>query len=139
MHRERQRRGPNTMSIQLDHTIVSARDPRASAAFFVEVLGLAPPVEFGPFHGVALDNGVTLDFIQDDGELVVQHYAFRVGDAEFDAILKRIRERGLIYSADPAQRRPGEIDHAGGVRRVYWDDPNGHRLEIFAQGDSGAG
>ncbi|MGH9576007.1 MAG: hypothetical protein ACRD3R_01125, partial [Terriglobales bacterium] len=29
----------STMSIQLNHTIVSARDPQASAAFLAEILG----------------------------------------------------------------------------------------------------
>ena len=51
------------MSIELNHTIVHARDPQASAAFLAEILGRPAPVRFGPFHAVALDNGVTLDFM----------------------------------------------------------------------------
>ena len=53
------------MAIELNHTIVSARDPQASAAFLADMLGLPAPTRFGPFHCVALDNGVTLDFLHD--------------------------------------------------------------------------
>ena len=70
-----------------------ARDPLASATLLAELLGLAAPVRFGPFWAVALDNGVTLDFQRDDGELTIQHYAFLVSEGEFDAIFGRIRAR----------------------------------------------
>lgn len=121
------------MSIELNHTIVPARDPLASATFLADLLGLAAPVRFGPFFGVALDNGVTLDFQRDDGELTIQHYAFLVSEGEFDAIFGRIRARGLTFWADPACRRPGEINRNDGGRGLYWDDPNGHRLEIITR------
>jgi catechol 2,3-dioxygenase-like lactoylglutathione lyase family enzyme len=121
------------MSIQLNHTIVPARDPRASAAFLAEILDRPAPVLFGPFHGVELDNGVTLDFIRDEGHFPVMHYAFLVSEDEFDQIFGRIRALGLTYWADPGQRRPGEINHGDGGRGVYWDDPNGHRLEILTR------
>ena len=121
------------MSIELNHTIVPARDPLASATFLADLLGLPAPVPFGPFFAVALDNGVTLDFQRDDGELTIQHYAFLVGESEFDAIFGRIRARGLTFWADPACQRPGQINHHDGGRGVYWDDPNGHRLEIITR------
>ncbi len=129
------------MSIQLNHTIVSARDPRVSAAFLAEILGRAAPVIFGPFHGVELDNGVTLDFLRDDGDFHVEHYAFLVSEDEFDQIFGRIRERGLAFWADPGQQHPGTINHNDGGRGVYWDDPNGHRLEILTRpyGSGGSG
>ena len=53
------------MAVHLNHTIVPARDPQASATFLSEILGLRrAPVRFGPFHGVELDNGVTLDYMR---------------------------------------------------------------------------
>ena len=121
------------MSIALNHTIVPARDAQASAAFLAEILGRGAPVRFGPFHGVELDNGVTLDFMQTDDTFPIAHYAFLVSEAEFDDIFGRIRERGLVYWADPGQRQPGRINHNDGGRGVYWDDPNGHRLEILTR------
>ena len=121
------------MSIDLNHTIVHARDPQASANFLAEMLGLAPPTRFGPFHAVALDNGVTLDYIQADSQLTIEHYAFLVGEPEFDAIFGRILERGLPYWADPAHQQPGRINRHDGGRGVYWNDPDGHYLEIITR------
>ena len=121
------------MPIQLNHTIVPARNARTSAQFFADVLGLAAPTRFGPFHCVQLDNGVTLDFQDTPEEMEVRHYAFLVSESEFDAIFSRIRERGLKYWADPFHREPGQINHHDGGRGVYWDDPDGHRLEIITR------
>lgn len=122
------------MTIQLNHTIVHAVDPIASAQFLADVLGLAAPRRFGPFMAVALDNGVTLDFIGADAEqLIIEHYAFLVSESEFDQIFERIRERGLPYWADPHHTQPGQINRHDGGRGVYWNDPSGHYLEIITR------
>jgi len=121
------------MAVQLNHTIVSARDSEVSAGFLADVLGLGAPVPFGPFMGVETTNGVTLDFLDADGEITAQHYAFLVSEAEFDEIFGRIRERDLPYWADPGQRRAGEINHNDGGRGVYFPDPDGHLLEIITR------
>jgi catechol 2,3-dioxygenase-like lactoylglutathione lyase family enzyme len=121
------------MAIQLNHTIVAARDKRESATFLAEILGLDPPVPFGPFLVVGVDNDVTLDFIDDPGPIHSQHYAFLVSEGEFDEIFGRIRARGLAYWADPFRRQPGEINTHDGGRGVYWEDPNGHNLEIITR------
>ena len=121
------------MSVELNHTIVAAHDRRASAAFLTEVLGLAEPEPFGPFMVVEVANGVNLDFADADGDITSQHYAFLVSEAEFDEIFARIRERELPYWADPAKRRPGEINRNDGGRGVYFPDPAGHLLEIITR------
>ena len=50
------------MAIELNHTIVPARDPGASARFLADILGLAvdPPVSH--FTPVTLANHLTLDY-----------------------------------------------------------------------------
>jgi catechol 2,3-dioxygenase-like lactoylglutathione lyase family enzyme len=121
------------MPIDLNHTIVHSRDPKASATFLAEILGRRAPVRFGPFHAVALDNGVTLDFIQADEPRVVEHYAFLVSEEEFDQIFARIRARDLPYWADPGHQQQGQINHGDGGRGVYWNDPDGHYLEIITR------
>src|SRR5687767_13988439 len=63
------------MPVQLNHTIVAARDRHESAAFFTEILGLPPHTTYGPFAVVELDNEVSLDFI-DDPVITQRHYAF---------------------------------------------------------------
>lgn len=121
------------MAVQLNHTIVSARDQEESARFLVEILGLPEPTRFGPFVVVQVDNAVSLDFVEDAGPVHPQHYAFLVGESEFDEIFGRIRDRGLPYWADPARRREGEINTHDGGRGVYWEDPSGHFLEIITR------
>ena len=121
------------MPVQLNHTIVSVRDKHESATFLVEILGLEQPTSYGRFLVVQLDNDVSLDFADDDGPIHSRHYAFLVGESEFDQILDRIRARGLPYWADPGQRRSGEINTNDGGRGVYWEDPSGHLLEIITR------
>jgi catechol 2,3-dioxygenase-like lactoylglutathione lyase family enzyme len=120
------------MPVQLNHTIVAARDKQASARFLADVLGLEAPTPFGPFSVVALANDVSLDFI-DDVEIHPRHYAFLVTEEEFDEIFGRIQARGLDFWADPFQRHPGEINTHDGGRSVYWLDPDGHVLEIITR------
>jgi catechol 2,3-dioxygenase-like lactoylglutathione lyase family enzyme len=121
------------MSVQLNHTIVHARDKRESAAFFSELLGLPKPEPFGPFLIVQADNGVSLDFIDTPPPIARQHYAFLVSEQEFDVIFDRIRSRGLPYWADPAKERANEYNTNDGGRGVYWEDPSGHYLEIITR------
>jgi extradiol dioxygenase family protein len=121
------------MTIKLNHTIVAARDKRVSATFMAQILGLSTPVPFGPFLGVEVDNEVTLDFIDTDGAITPQHYAFLISEIEFDEIFGRIRQREIRYWADPAQRHEGEINTADGGRGVYFENPSGHLLEIITR------
>jgi hypothetical protein len=121
------------MPAQLNHTIVWSSDPAEAARFLTEMLSLPPPVRFGPFHVVELDNGVSLDFARTEETIQSQHYAFLIGEDDFDAVLGRIREKALDYWADPAQRRAGQINHNDGGRGVYFPGPDGHFLEVITR------
>ena len=105
------------MAVQLNHTIVWCHDNAASAAFLARVLGRPEPV----------------DFMEQPGEIALQHYAFLVGEAEFDAALDRIKGDGLSFWADPARSQPGKINHHFEGRGVYFQDPNGHLLELITR------
>jgi catechol 2,3-dioxygenase-like lactoylglutathione lyase family enzyme len=59
--------------------------------------------------------------------------AFLVGEAEFEDVLGRIRDKRLDHWADPARTRPGEINHHFGGRGVYFPDPDGHLLEAITR------
>ena len=122
-----------SVSVQLNHTIVSCRDQQRSAAFLTGILGLPAATRFGHFLVVAADNDVSLDFSETSGNITSQHYAFLVGEEEFDAAFARLRERGLDYWADPGQTRRGEINHRDGGRGLYFEDPDGHLLEILTR------
>jgi hypothetical protein len=119
------------MSVDLNHTIVHVTDKDAAAEELAEILGLPAPTSYGPFRVLTLDNGVSLDFADDHGAPDGQHYAFMVGEAEFDVIRQRIVDRGWPYWADPSHRREGEINTNDGGRGLYWEGPDGHNLEII--------
>ncbi|KTD25004.1 Glyoxalase/bleomycin resistance protein/dioxygenase [Legionella lansingensis] len=121
------------MTIEFNHTIISAKDHKASAMFLAEILNLPVPTSYGPFFMVETNNGVSLDFIKDEGKISPQHYAFLVSEREFDSIFKRIQAKNLIYWADPGQTKVGEINHRDGGRGVYFEDPNGHLLELLTR------
>ena len=120
------------MSVELDHVIVSARSQRASAKRLAELLGVRwAEAGVGPFSPVYVNDGLTLDFIDDDSAFPVQHFCFRVSDQEFDSILGRIRAAGIPYRS--AVRGPVDMkvntDYGG--RLVYWNEPDGHQWEIL--------
>jgi catechol 2,3-dioxygenase-like lactoylglutathione lyase family enzyme len=120
------------MALQLNHTIVAARDHDASARFAAEILGLPAPVTVGPFAVVQVGD-TSLDFMASDEAIHAQHYAFLAEENEFDAIFGRIRARGLTYWADPHRTEAGRINEWDGGRGVYFDDPNGHLLEVITR------
>ena len=121
------------MSVKLDHTIVWCRDKRRSAAFLTEILGLPTAEPFGPFLVADLENGVSLDFHETAEPIAGQHYAFLISEAEFDQIFGRMTERAVDYWADPGLREHGRVNRADGGRGVYFQDPDGHLLEIITR------
>ena len=120
------------MAVELNHTIVNTHDKRTGARFVSDVLGLPEPGSFGPFAVVELQNGVSLDFMDVEGEITVQHYAFLISEAEFDAVSARLREHGLPTWADPGRRTPGFNTNDGG-RGLYFESPEGHLLEVLTR------
>ncbi|WED43757.1 VOC family protein [Legionella cardiaca] len=121
------------MAIYLNHTIVAAHDNQASADFLAEILNLPTPKHWGPFVMVQTSNEVSLDYKNFAGEIHSQHYAFLISEDEFDEIFARIKQKKLHYWADPAQSKQGEINHHDGGRGVYFEDPNGHLMEIITR------
>lgn len=121
------------VAVQLNHTIVYVQDSASSARWLAEVLGLRQPTRFGPFWIVETDNGVSLDYLDADEPIASQHYAFLVTEEEFDIVFGRVQARGLPYWADPGKTQPGRINRNDGGRGVYFDDPDGHRLEILTR------
>ncbi|MEU6767021.1 VOC family protein [Streptomyces sp. NPDC046853] len=120
------------MSVELNHTIIHARDNRESAEFFADLLGLEITSEWGPFIAVELSNNVTLDFAAIPADKITpQHYAFLVSEDEFTAAYEKIKARGIEHWADPHQKQPGEINTHDGGRGVYFLDPSAHAMELI--------
>jgi catechol 2,3-dioxygenase-like lactoylglutathione lyase family enzyme len=124
------------MSVELNHTIVWCRDKNASARYLTAILGLGDARPWGPFMVVEMGNGVSLDyhdFYNPDGEILPQHYAFLVAESEFDEIFGRIEAGGQDYWADPGLSGKGQVNRNDGGRGVYFQDPDGHLLEIITR------
>lgn len=119
----------------LNHTIVWCTNKQRGAAHVVEVLGIEAPREFaGQFLVVEMGNGVSLDYADWPGdEITPQHLAFLVSEDEFDAIYGRIKAKAIDHWADPSKHTRSEINHHDGGRGVYWNDPDGHLLEIITR------
>jgi hypothetical protein len=128
------------MSVHLDHTIIPARDKRASADFLAMILGLEVSEPFGPFLPVETANGVKLDFIDADPERIdSRHYAFLVSEQDFDAIFGRIEEAGIDYFADPyhEQARGDQPPRRGPrdlLRRSRRPQPRAHHPPLRQRG-----
>ena len=118
------------MTIVLNHTIVPARDKKAAARFFARIFGLKN--EAGDyFEPVRVNDQMTLLFDDSSTSFESHHYAFHVSDAEFDAIFNRVNEAGITFGSDPRHLDNGKLNDWGGGRGVYFEDPNGHVLELM--------
>ncbi|MDN0194592.1 VOC family protein [Streptomyces sp. S.PNR 29] len=125
---------PSATAVRLDHTAVYASDRRLSAEFLAAVLGLEVGAPFGPFLPVDLGNGVTLDYYEKrDEPIQSQHYAFLVPEDRFDGMIARLETVGVTYYADPGHTEPGRINRLFGGRGAYFEDPDGHNMEIMTR------
>jgi catechol 2,3-dioxygenase-like lactoylglutathione lyase family enzyme len=120
------------MTIELDHVIVSARNQRVSAKLLGDILGV-PWAEsgVGPFSPVYVNDGLTLDFIDDDSSFPVNHYCFRVTQDEFDAILARLQAAGIKYRSSVRGPEDMQVGTQFGGSMVYWNEPDGHQWEML--------
>lgn len=136
------------MTIRLDHTIVPAKDKRASAAFFAEIFGLRVEPDDGHFAAVRVNQSLTFDFADEAEDWGgpgfdprtgrSHHYAFHVGDKEFDAIFSRVKAKGIPFGSDPYSHANGRINRRRGGRGFYFGDPYGHLLEVMTVLETGS-
>ena len=136
------------MAIVLDHTIVPAKDKVASAEFFAEIFGLKVKPGQGHFAQVQINESLTFDFA-DEAEAwggpgfdprsgKSHHYAFHISEAEFEAIFGRVKAKGLAYGSGPYNHTDGQIYARRGGRGFYFEDPNGHLLEVMTVPETGS-
>jgi catechol 2,3-dioxygenase-like lactoylglutathione lyase family enzyme len=124
--------GASAMGINLDHLTVPCRNKVASAKLLASLLAV-PWAEtgIGPFSPLYLNNGLTIDFDETEEPFPILHYAFRVGQEEFDAILGRIKAAGIPYRSAVHGPVDMQIDTQHGGSIVYWNEPDGHQWEIL--------
>src|SRR5262249_7209144 len=112
------------MAIVLDHTIVPAHDKEASARFLARILGLRYEGPLSHFAPLQINDTLTLDF-DNDTNFESHHYAFKVGEAEFDEIFERVRAEGIAYGSGPGALDDMKINRRRGGRGFYFRDRTG--------------
>ena len=127
------RQRSSAVSIRLDHLIIPSRDRVAAARLLGYLLDVpwAEQGPVGPFSPVYVSADLTIDFDQWSEPIPRQHYCFRVQQEEFDAILERIKARGLPYRSLPHGPDDHKVNPAFGGNLVYWSEPDGHVWEIL--------
>lgn len=119
--------------ITLNHTIVPALDNDEAAAFLAGILGLEvlPPDGMdGHFAPVRINESLTLEFMTVPEPAPV-HLAFAVDAATFDAVLGRMRERGVAFGNRPYDWTNGRVDHPLCSRGLFFRDASGHLYEVM--------
>ncbi|HEY0436130.1 MAG TPA: VOC family protein [Phenylobacterium sp.] len=120
---------------KLDYTVIFARDMAAMRQFYGQTLGFAVRRELGPGwieydlgpNTLALTErgGLFDDPPPPKGALSLQ-LAFRVAREEVDACAAALAERGVAIELPPT-------DQPFGHRTVFFRDPDGNVLEIYAE------
>jgi hypothetical protein len=122
-----------TMPIVLDHLKVSSRNRLAAARRLASILDVPwSQTSVGPFCAVYVNDGLTLDFDQAENQQInTEHYCFRVGEQDFDDLIRRLTELGVPYRSLPHGPIDMKINTDNGGRIVYWSEPDGHIWEAL--------
>lgn len=126
------------MTIRLDHTIVPAKDKAVAAEFFAEIFGLKVKPGRGYFAQVQINESLTFDFSDEGPSIESHHYAFHVDEAEFEGIWSRVKARGIPYGNGPDNSANGKIYTRRGGRGFYFENPDGHLLEVMTVPETGS-
>ena len=123
--------------MRLDHTLLAAKDKEESARFFARIMGAEYTGVFGEQALVWVDRDLTLRF--DERQTGRLHLAFHVSEDEFDQIMTRIKADGVVFGANggPVESYDQQVGTLAGGRRVYFNDPGGHSLEILTSSTDG--
>ena len=81
-------------------TLVPANDKVKSAEFIARMFGVKHEGPWGHFAPVKVNDILTLDFDDSDNPRS-NHYAFLASDEEFDAVLQRIKDEGVVFGSGP--------------------------------------
>jgi len=125
----------------LHHVSLYVRDVDASASFYADVLGLQEiPNRVGKsnIRWFTIDGIRTFHLIGGDPEPerprpFSTHVALATRD--FEAALARLEHHGVTYVS--LARQPKDITiRTDGIRQVYFQDPDGHWIEINDANDA---
>lgn len=118
----------------IDHIILKVNNLEASVTFYTAIMGFVAEGMDGPFTTIRIGPHGQLQ-LAPWGTAGCEHYAFAVSHTEFDQIFDRIKAAGIPYGPTfdtvGVNAGPGREAGARGIApTIYFNDPNGHLLEI---------
>jgi len=123
------------MALTLHHMSHYVKDVDASAAFYMSVLGLTeipnrignPKIRWFDLDGIRSIHLIPGDTVPDRPRPFSTHVA--LATTEFDALVERLKSLGVEY-VDITRAEGRFRQRADGIRQVYFQDPDGHWIEI---------
>ena len=107
---------------------IRVKDLARAEAFYKNVLGLKEGVRDERRNWLFLYAGGDAGMVvlqEDMGDWPTQHFAFRVSEADIDRAAAILKEKGVSVS------EPVHHEWMNSVS-LYFDDPDGHALELIA-------
>lgn len=118
-------------TVGIDHAVLWVSNLEASKKFYIDLLGMTIAHE-SP-HGAFLWCGKqevilfqTKDGAPVQGGAEIQHMAFRLEDGSYEDVKATLESWGC-----KVEGRPGDD------RCLYFDDPDGHRLQVLTPAEQG--
>lgn len=116
----------------IDHTVLHVTDLVRSKRFYMEVLGMTVNHEDATHAFLWCGNGQMVPLFQvDEGTVIsprsdMNHMALRLEAGSYEDVKEYLERNGCTVTG-----RPGD-DHC-----IYFDDPDGHRLQALYPGGRG--
>lgn len=118
---------------EIDHMILRVSDPVQSIRFYQDVLGFQHEGRVGPFEVLRVSAGFTLDLLAQPPDMPL-HLAFRLDPAHFERVMVQLRARRIPFGGNHMDRSGSPPQPQYGARGLalacYFEDPDGHNLEI---------
>jgi catechol 2,3-dioxygenase-like lactoylglutathione lyase family enzyme len=113
----------------LEHVAIASPEPPKLAEWYVNTLGFVINYQSPRTTFVKAPNGSMIEIITAEGARVAQtekqpglrHLALEVDD--FDAAYGDLKKKGVAFQGEPGEK--------GGVRTVFFHDPEGNLLHLI--------
>ena len=118
--------------MDLDHTVIPVKDKQAASKLMARIMGWEFLGVRGSQGHVRVNDTLVMRFDEKEAanEHRPHHFAFHVGDAEFDAILERLVAEGLAYGTSTRDMNM-QWNELNGGRRTFFHDSDGHSFELM--------
>jgi len=89
--------------------------------------------EIGLLRAVGASQRQMRSMVRAESVVIAVLGTFLLTEDEFDAAYARLLDARARTWADRGRTRPAEINHHDGGRGIYFDDPDGHLMEILTK------